>query len=156
VTFNSAEELEKSADLIVIGTPSQALLQTQAVVQLDPGGFVADAYSPTAFNIKSVVKGPKLPQSITVIQGAALVTSLRFPGSYIRIIDQYSPMQKGSNYLLFLKKIDGEMYSILSVTQGKFNIDGTDKEEQTLRKSSEQHANLKSKVMSKYKSAVSQ
>lgn len=43
-----------------------------------------------------------------------------------------------------------DVYSIISVNQGKFNLDKTDKKEAKVEAEDEQYKNLKQKVMKKY------
>lgn len=176
VTFDSAESLASRADVIIIGQTKSDFQSSQAVsidkenkgkakikvgqsvVVRDEMGQISDYYTITPVTIKKVLKGTDtvLEKEISVIQAGAVVEE---PGrdKYILADDGFSPLVKNAKYLLFLSKVDStiypnleDTYSIISVNQGKFNLDKTDKKEAKVETDDEQYKNLKQKVMKKY------
>ncbi|ADL07016.1 type I phosphodiesterase/nucleotide pyrophosphatase [Thermosediminibacter oceani DSM 16646] len=64
-------------------------------------------------------------------------------------------MEKGKRYLLFLKATDSPgVYSIVSLNQGKFNIDNLDTKEKELEQKDGQFKTLKQDVLNKFNSRI--
>lgn len=155
VLFDRVEELEKIADLIVVGKPAKNFIENQPVVVRDPEGFISDYYTLTPIEIKKVLKGSNINKEITILEPAVIIEQPATRNKVIWMRDDYSLLQKNSQYLLFLKRVDAGSYSIISINQGKFNLDLTDLEEQKIERKSLQYSNLKAKVLGKYKDIVS-
>ena len=176
VTFDSPESLASRADVIIIGQTKSDFQSSQAlsidkenkgkakiklgqsVVVRDEMGQISDYYTITPVAIEKVLKGTDtiVEKEIPVIQAGAVIDE---PGrdKYILADDGFSPLVKNAKYLLFLSKVDStiypnleDTYSIISVNQGKFNLDKTDKKEAKVEADDEQYKNLKQKVIKKY------
>lgn len=176
--YNDAEELETAAELIVVGRPLLCLEDTQptsipesekakkqpifyeSVVVKDDQGFIVDRYSIAFVTVEKVLKGKVEEKQIQVLQPAAIVKESNQP-PFISQAKDYSLLKRNTKYLLFLKEVDtatypnlAGVYRILSVNQGKFNLDKTDDEETGVEERNEQYRQLKAKVRKKYETQV--
>lgn len=147
--FDSIEEVEQHADLIVVGKITKDLEENQPVVTRNSGGGIEDFYTVTDFEVKKVLKGSTANNNIQVLQPAVIMNEVGTQTLLIR--EDYSLLKKGSSYLLFLVQVEGGGYSIISINQGKFSLDKTDQKEQEIEKEDLQYANLKAKALSKFK-----
>lgn len=148
--YTNANELEKDADLIVIGHTQKDFKEFPATINYNENGRYSDYYTVTDVKITKVIKGQYSKDTILVTQRAALDKNKNI----LIINEDCSIMEKGKPYLLFLKKIDlKDTYGIMSINQGKFNIDNTDTKEKEKEKgeSGVQYRNLKEDVLKKYK-----
>ena len=157
--YENAEELESYADLIVVGKTNQDFEQGQSVVFKNPlskrGLGISGFYTLTPFEVKKVLKGSIAQPQIPVAQAAALIDIPNQEQKKLLKIDGYTLLKKNSSYLLYLKQMrEPGRYSIVSVNQGKFNIDKTDKEEEALSEKDKQYRDLKSQVLQKNKSKL--
>jgi hypothetical protein len=175
-TFSSDDELSQFADLVVIGKPTVNLDETsfrssseseskskkhqenESIVVRDSSGNVIDAYSITLFRVQKYLKGSLKDKQIRVLQPTAYI---REPGKspYLWLQEGSSPMEKKSKYILFLKEVDTAtypnlkgVYSIISVNQGKFNLDKSDSKELDIEKNDGQYRQLKEKVRKRHES----
>lgn len=177
--FASAEELASRADLIVVGktlkefeqnslvyvsiaTKSKKRFQpNQSVIVYDETKSLLDYYTITQFEVKKVLKGSFSSKKISVLQAGAIVPKSGHKAKYILASEDFSPLKANSSYILFLAKIDtvtfpnlADVYSIISINQGKFNLDKTDDQEQAIEIKDQQYKDLKTKVLDKYKKMV--
>ncbi len=162
ITYEDAEALESQADLVVVGKPFASLEDSQPVSIRDEEGLVVDKQTITLVKVQKVFQGKIVEKEIKVIQPAALVQEPN-QNHFIICMGGYSPMMKDSKYLLFLQEVDtvtfphlAGVYSILSVNQGKFNFDNTDKQEIKMEAQDEQYRQLKTKVRNKYESLMNE
>ncbi|MCP2728477.1 hypothetical protein [Limnofasciculus baicalensis] len=102
------------------------------------------------------MKGNPQDEVIGVSQRGAIVDANSQP--FVMTTEGFTPLDKGSKYILFLKEIDASefpnmagLYSIISVNQGKFNLDKSDKQEEMYETKDLQYKNLKEQIRSKYK-----
>ncbi len=172
--YETNEELEKDSDLIIVGkiktdfeqsqpivveqkkAGTEKLRESQSVVVKDKIGIV-DYYTITPVDVKKVVKGSFSEKQVKVIEAGAVVEEAG-KTKYIMARENFSPLQKNSKYLLFLKKIDpstypnlADVYSIISINQGKFNADGTDKKELDVEGKNDRYKKLKESTLEKFK-----
>jgi hypothetical protein len=177
-TYNESAELEIAADLVVVGRAKTSIEDGQptavpesekakrnhavneSVVIKDEQGFIVDRYTITSVKVHKVVKGKVEDKEIKVLQPAAVVKESNQP-AFISTIEDYAPLKKNVKYLLFLKEVDtatypnlAGVYSILSVNQGKFNLDKGDDEETRVEGRNEQYQKLKVKIRKNYESMV--
>lgn len=151
VEFNDVNSLEEFADLIIIGSPAKPFEEDNPVVTYNKEGRYEDFYTISDVKVKKVLKGEYSKDTVPVLQSAAITTSLSGKEKIFMISDDFSVMEKNKKYLLFLKKTDNNNYSIISVNQGKFNIDDQDKNEKELSSHNEQYGKLKKEVIEQYK-----
>lgn len=177
--FASAEELASRADLIVVGKTLKEFEQNslvyvsvadkskkrfqpnQSVIVYDETKSLLDYYTITQFEVKKVLKGSFSSKKIPVLQAGAIVPKSGQKAKYILASEGFSPLKANSSYILFLAKIDtvtfpnlADVYSIISINQGKFNLDKTDDKEQAIEIKDQQYKDLKAKVLDKYKNMV--
>jgi len=148
--YANANELEKNADLIIIGHTQKDFKEFPGTINYNENGRYSDYYTVTDLKITKVIKGQYPKDTIFVTQRAALDKDKNI----LIINEDCSIMEKGKLYLLFLKKLDlKDTYGIMSINQGKFNIDNTDTKEKEKEKgeSGVQYRNLKEDVLKKYK-----
>lgn len=72
------------------------------------------------------------------------------PGKYEVFYGDYTKMEKGNKYLLFLSWVEEwGQYGISSAHEGKFNLDGKDKVEQKVVQGNKKLQKLKKDIISK-------
>lgn len=150
VVFHEVEDLENYADLIVVGQVKTDLKEDKKVVTENQFGRRDDFYTITPFHVNQYLKGETDTKVIDVVQPLVLT-------SFDKLLLQegYSQLKKNSKYILFLKETQQEgLYSIVAVNQGKFNLDGTDTEEQKVHEAEGQVKVLKDKVLKTYKDKI--
>lgn len=150
--FKSVDDLEEKADLIVQGEVSKDFEEYEPTIYRTDHGTFEQFYTIVEFKAKKVFKGENL-DTVPVIENAALVNEFGQKTLYVH--DGYTTMEKGIQYLLFLKKNDfDEGYWIMSITQGKFNEDNLDENEKSLVRNDDHFKNLKDEVLDKYKTKL--
>ena len=150
--FSDVNELEKWSDLIIVGKTEKDFFDLAPSIIYSSENYVQDFYTITDVKISKVIKGEYSKSSIPVVQSAALDTPKNKQQKELLISDGCSVMQKGEKYLLFLRKTDIEgVYGILSVNQGKFNLDSLDTKEKDITDKDEQLQKLRQSVMERYK-----
>jgi ribosomal protein L30E len=176
IRFDAVSELEKRASLIIIGKTTTNFEDSQvrnieeskqneldfqpnqSIIIKDAAGLPVGFYSITSVKINKVLKGPTDLKEINVIQAGAV--SSDGSGKQIIIANEgFTPLQKNLKYILFLAKVDTKdypgagdnTYSILSVNQGKFNLDQKDVTESKEEGKNSQYNALKKQVSEKYK-----
>jgi hypothetical protein len=153
----SLEAMIETADLIVIGRPSQSIAESTAITKRDSEGYLNTAASQTEFKVSQVLKGKLDSKNILVGQQAAIVKEKGDATPVLMVLEEYQPLVKNAKYILFLKKgLDGRpWYFPLGVYFGKINIDGNDQGEkkanygQTVRV-------IQAGALDRYKKEVSQ
>jgi hypothetical protein len=175
-TYDSDNELFQSADLVVIGKPTVNIDETSyislsesesrsrkypdnvSVAVKTSSGLIVSANSTVLFKVQRYLKGDLKEKQIRVVQSSAYIQE---PGQepFVLLKDGGTPFQKKSRYVLFLKEVDTAtypnltgVYSIMSVNQGKFNLDKTDSQESEVEGSDEQYRKLKEKVKKRHES----
>ncbi|MGV0029383.1 hypothetical protein [Phormidesmis priestleyi] len=175
-TFSSDDELFQIADLVVIGRPITNLDETsfksvtqsesksrkhqdsESIVTRDSSGNVVDTFSIIGFRAQKFLKGDSKEKQLRVLQPSVYIQEPN-KAPYVWLPEGSSPLQKKSRYVLFLKQVDtavypnlAGVYSIISVNQGKFNLDKTDAQESEVERSDEQYRQLKEKVRKRFES----
>jgi hypothetical protein len=173
ITFDS-DNLSSTADLIIIGQPMSNLSESKKVskkniektidkiefntslVYTDEDGKIIDYQIVTPVKVKKVLKGNPQDKVIGVSQRGAVVDAN--PQPFVITTEGFTPLDKGSKYILFLKEINASefpnmvgLYSIISINQGKFNLDKSDKQEEMSETKDLQYKNLKEQIRNKYK-----
>lgn len=150
VLYNNVENLENYADAIIIGSVTSELKDNKVVTTKNVNGRLDNFYTITPINVKKVIKGDIVNRTINVNQPVAIIKDS--DNSDIKLVlEDYSELKKNANYVLFLKKATDNSYSIVSVSQGKFNLDDTDADEKNIASNNSQLNELKQKVLKKYK-----
>jgi hypothetical protein len=175
IGYDSAEDLSNRADLVIIGSPlskfedsqpirvkdteqsKQKIEPNQSIVVIDSTyNSIVSEYTVTPVKIKKVIKGSITENIVNVIQAAAVVQE-EGKSSYITAAEGFTPLEKNGKYLLFLKQLDSQtfpnmanFFSIMSVNQGKFNLDKTDSREDQYESKDSQYKSLKLKILKKF------
>lgn len=150
VTYDNEQKLYDFADIIAIGSVSTDLKDDKVVTTKNDMGHLDDFYTVTAFNIQKLIKGDIKDKTIYINQPVAITKDT--DNSNIKVeLEGYSELKKNSKYVLYLKKSSNGNYSIISVTQGKINLDDTDSDEKEKATDSPQLKQLKEQVLKKIK-----
>lgn len=143
ITFDSAEKLKDFADVVVVAKPTKDFSEYKPVIKYTDQGRYEFFHTLVDVDVLKVIKGTDIPKSISVAEMAASVDSSVLKSKKdLLICDGDFVMEKGEKYLLYLSKIDGEKYGIISLEQGKFNIGKDDK-----NSFDDQYKNLKDKAL---------
>jgi len=125
VAYSNAEDLFSAAELVVVGRPLQSFEERNMRVTNYATGAIQDFYTLTEINVEKVVKGPASDLArLQVIEPIAQIQTVK--GIDKISVDGYTEMQKGSQYLIFLKKNTQGQYSVINMQSGKFNLDHSD------------------------------
>ena len=151
VLFKDADELTKHADLIIIGETAADFSMGKPTVTYTSEGRIADFYTVGEVKPSRVFKGQSPGRTIPVLQAAVLLARPYKASKDLLINEDVTLMEKGQKYLLFLKQTDlPGVYSIVSLNQGKFNIDNLDLREKEMELRDEQFKTLKQNVLNKF------
>lgn len=130
--YESIEELDKDAELILIGNTKTDFMQRQHHASFMPNGALADFYTLTDFNVKEVVKQPKdfsldTNKVIKIIEPASFIEEEKIQDKITKVNtiikdETYEPLEKNIDYVVFLKRNDNGEYSIINMYRGKFEI----------------------------------
>ncbi|WP_375473201.1 hypothetical protein [uncultured Nostoc sp.] len=130
IPIDGLDDLIAKSDLIVIGKTDKSVAEARSIIGRDREGFIATAVSEVPFKVSKVFKGDLTLKEISLGQQAAVVPENW--KSYIRVFDEYTPLEPGKKYVLFLRKgiATGEgLYFPTGVMYGKYNVDGGDARE---------------------------
>jgi len=149
IAFGSADTLSDAADLIVIGKPLDRFEDRQHKATYYSTGAIQDFYTITRIQVEKVIKGPDdLPKTINVHEPVMLDQT--FYGKVKIKIEDYSELQQGRRYLLFLSPSYSTPteYVIINMNNGKFSLDEEEPDDRTelkqkLRKELEQKWNIR-------------
>jgi len=143
--YGSVDELFKNAALVVVGNTTQSLRDSKTIEATTENGLEGPAFSITDFQIKKIIKGDTEKLNIKVQQDAWFLKGKCY------VMEGYTPLVEKKEYMLFLlKNLDGQGYAIMGVNQGKFNIDGMDKDEEKQGNKDEHYSKLKKEVLEKF------
>jgi hypothetical protein len=119
VIYENTAALINNADLILIGTPINDIEDEQAI----------NNFTLRDIKIEKVIKGNVIGDHMLIGEIATVKNGTTL---YIECA-HYSVAQKGKHYLFILARGNSPLvddhFFIMSINQGKFNIDGTDREE---------------------------
>jgi len=149
IAFGSADTLSDAADLIVIGKPLDRFEDRQHKATYYSTGAIQDFYTITRIQVEKIIKGPDdLPKTINVHEPVMLEQT--FYGKVKTKIEDYSELQQGRRYLLFLipSYFTPTEYVIINMNNGKFSLDEEEPDDRTelkqkLRKELEQKWNIR-------------
>lgn len=157
--YDNIEELQESVDLVlevqVIGDSQNIDIPKKTKVNSYQVESPYAGYTTTKIMINRVLKEDPQQQSIKPEKTIRIVEPMyqsEIQGKKAIItFDDYSPLVKGNKYILFLTwQADKELYEIHALSQGKYNIAGTDASEQKLTKDNRGYQKLREQVLDKY------
>lgn len=154
IGFNSIEDLDAHADLIVVGTPVLPFEEREHKVTYYEDGVVQDFYTVTDFKVDKVIKDSKQAVKNGIIQyfePISIVTQEKGPKVIYSIAD-YQEVQQGEKYLVFLRENDKGHYATINMNNGKFALEETAKRSINARRIQEDptYQALKKAALSKY------
>ncbi|RCX13859.1 hypothetical protein DFR58_11695 [Anaerobacterium chartisolvens] len=156
IGFNSVEELNSKASLIIIGSPEEDFLSCKPIIEYNDSGRYGQFYTMRKLKVDRVLKGDKKYESIEVVETAAAINNdpLKYQKD-IMTIEDYRVMEKGKKYILFLDKNEAGQNYIVGVYQGKFNLDGQDTVEKNAVEENRHYRNLKRQALEEYEADIS-
>ncbi|BCG57094.1 hypothetical protein [Paenibacillus sp. URB8-2] len=154
VKFETVSELDSSAELIIVGTPTQDFDERKHVVTTFDDGTLQDFYTITDVKVDQVIKAPK---DSSLANGDSL--SIIEPISYIEdgagkkkiSFEDYTELKQSEKNIIFLKKNTQGQYSIINMDLGKFSLNSSAK---SFSASSEEQIvkdGFRKQVLEKYK-----
>jgi len=136
VGCNNVQELEQSADLIVIAEPTCDFEERKHVITNYNFGDIQDFYTLTEIKIMKILKQPtdfdSRIKTMDILEPNSMLQTLA--GKQIFEDNGYQELKKGSKYIIFLGKNDKGKYLIINLNLGKFNIDNTDNTDENKEK----------------------
>ncbi|MFJ3387414.1 hypothetical protein [Lysinibacillus sp. NPDC086135] len=152
ITFETPDELDAAADLIIIASPSDEFLDREHKVSYFDDGTIQDYYTLTEVQIDKVIKAPSdfnlsNNNTISIIEPVGIVD--RSVGKRKLVTNNYEELKEKSSYILFLKQNSMGQYAIINNNLGKFSLDNTDSLYIGEKKSSEAEK-FKNEVLQKY------
>jgi len=129
ITFNTPEELDAAADLIIIASPFKKFMDREHKVTFFEDGTIQDYYTLTEVQVDKVIKAPNnfhLPQNntIKIIEPVGIVK--RSTGKRKLVTNDYEELKEKSSYIMFLQQNSMGQYGIINNNLGKFNLDNKD------------------------------
>lgn len=157
VIYESTDQLIEYSDLIIVGQALQGIEEAEPTFVYHSEGRIMDFYSIFAVKSLKVLKGDVDSKNVSVLHSVALLSSPYKASKDLFIREDVTPMEKGNKYLLFLAKTDiPGVYSIISLNQGKFSIDGLDAKENMAEATDEQFKKLKTDALTKFAAQLGQ
>lgn len=153
VIYDSEEKLFEYADLVVTGTVCNDLSEDESVISKVEGNHMVDFYSVSPFKIEKLIKGVSNEKIINVYQPIAITREIAISKTKYTIAG-YTEMKKKSKYIIYLEEVSSGYYSVISIDQGKFNVDGTDKDEIKAHSKKEQVKKLKEQALERVKNSI--
>lgn len=128
ITFETPEELDAAADLIIIASPSDEFMDREHKVSYFDDGTIQDYYTLTEVQIDKVIKAPSdfnlsNNNTISIVEPVGIVE--RSVGKRKLVTNHYEELKEKSSYLLFLQQNSMGQYAIINNNLGKFNLDDT-------------------------------
>lgn len=150
-SYDNINDLTNYADLIVIAKPTKDITECEPTIRYTSECRVEEQFTITPFKVLKTLKGAA-NKNIDVIQPAVILTQ----GSQrvMNIIgENYTVANKNNKYVLYLKKVDNKnIYSLISLEYGKYNLDGKDSAETATTDKSQSFKKIKDSAIQKYKS----
>lgn len=126
--YSTGKQLFAGAHMVVIGQPFKDFEDRELHLTRFATGAIEDFGTFTEIHVEKVLKGPKEDATnLTVFEPVAEYQT--YKGKVRLASEGYTPMKKDSRYLIFLKKNRTGQYYVINMQSGKFNLDGTDPED---------------------------
>ncbi|WP_143536102.1 hypothetical protein [Saccharibacillus sp. O23] len=125
IGFNTIEDLDAHADLILVGTPILPFEEREHKAAYYQDGVVQDFYTITDFKVDKVVKDSKQAVKNGMIQyfEPISVVTQETGAKVIYSIADYQEVQQGEKYLVFLRENDNGHYATINMNNGKFALE---------------------------------
>ncbi len=176
VRYDTVEEIEAKADLVIIGRPMSSLSDSRPISVLlseqttripainesisirEENGAIIDRYSVVPIKVNRVLKGEIEEREIKVLQAPVIVGAYGVESEYISLMEGSTPLKKNAKYILFLRKstlpnLKG-FYDIVGVMQGKYNVSKDDGEEAEEEAKDPRRRELRNQVRRRHGAAI--
>lgn len=155
IVYPNVDELDREAQLILIGTPTQNFIDRTSNNVYYEDGNLQDNSTVTDFKIERVIKNQdniELGEEIPIIEPISIIEEADGQ-KVVATIEDYVELQKGKKYVVFLHKNTYGQYSVINMNNGRFAIEeGSDLERSVMADSNkEEHSEFKEQVLQKYK-----
>ncbi|MEC0206671.1 hypothetical protein P4H39_29110 [Paenibacillus lautus] len=158
ISYNSENDLSKSADIIVVGSPTEEFQSRKHQEVRHEDGSLADFYTLTDFKIEKFLKKPEIVHPNTINDDTITFTE---PISIIDnngertiiSLDGYQELKYGENYIVFLKDNGMGNYSVINMNEGKFNLQKDEISHLSAhgdKEGSDRHSQIRNEVLKKY------
>ena len=128
ISYDDISKLDKESDLIIIGNTIQDFEDREHQATYFDDGTLEDFYSITNVKVHKVFKRVdeiKNGDYLNIIEPASIIQTVQGKQRLLR--DDYRPLEKNKQYILFLKKNDNGQYSIINMNLGKLDLSDKDK-----------------------------
>jgi archaellum component FlaF (FlaF/FlaG flagellin family) len=147
VTYDSEKELNDAADIILYGSPVNKFEDREHVNKKNADGVLKDFYTITKFKVKKILKNSTSQQInindlFNIIEPITLIQEI--DGKKIIQIDSYNAMEESNKYIVYLKSNGNGGYSVINMSNGKFNMDKDEKTDDG------KHMEIKNDIIKKY------
>lgn len=120
--FDDVNSLTEDAELVALVTPTKDFLDREHVIKTYETGAIEDFYTLTDINVSKVFKGDKaISRNLEIVEPISLLQTLE--GKYKINMEGYTEMEKGKEYVVFLRKNYMGNYAIINMAEGKFEIE---------------------------------
>ncbi|MDT0124905.1 hypothetical protein Q9R46_19730 [Paenibacillus sp. RRE4] len=124
--FDNVEELDRNADLIIIGSTAEEFQDRKHITTTFDDGVIQDFYTLTNLNIDSVIKKPD-DSDISTGQTLEAIEPIGYTDPAIKdtkiTLNDYTELEKDITYIMFLEKNDQGNYVLINLNLGKFNLE---------------------------------
>lgn len=157
IRFNTVDNLDQVAELIIVGTPTETFENRKHVITNYDDGAIQDFYTLTEIKIDKILKKPEEfseeQETISIIEPVSLDGDTKLTS------DGYVELQKGDQSIIFLMKNTFGDYSIINDNLGKFSLNHkensvsriqSESERQSIGDQSQQYEEFYSQIMEKY------
>ena len=128
ISYDDISKLDTESDLIIIGNTVQDFEDREHVATYFDDGTLEDFYSITNIKVHKVFKGVdeiKNGDYLNIIEPGSIIQTVEGKQRLLR--EDYQPLEKNKQYILFLKKNDNGQYSIINMNLGKLDLSDKDK-----------------------------
>jgi hypothetical protein len=151
IEFSNLQNLYNFSQLVVIGSPTKDFKDREQKSTFFPDGTLEDFYSVSNIKIEKILKAPndfdKNTTSLDIVEPVALVENGLGKEKFMR--DSYTELKKGSKYIIYLTKNIYNRYTVNGF-DARFNLEGTDPEDEGKEGVKEHKKELKKEIEAKY------
>lgn len=169
IEYDEESLLFDGAELVVIAKPDKNFIDREHVVnyvsssdsEADLPPAIEDLYTRTSITIAEVLKQPESSSiakndNLTIIEPVALLEDDK--GLKKISTENYLEIEKGKNYILYLKKNTYGEYSVINMNNGRFNLEAVEKIENSYEhgheNDQEKHQKMKNAVEKRFEKEI--
>jgi hypothetical protein len=153
--YDDIDSLSRSVDLVVIAETGKDKVNKVFGEGIDASGYTLRNIKILKVLINNTNDDFTNKDSIEISEPYYIVDRGVLPGKDKVLMENYTELQDNSKYVMYLKWYKGsDSYAIHALAQGKYNIDGSDIDEDKKIKNSHVEL-LKESVLKKYNSEIS-